>query len=90
MLNTPDRIRDRDPILAEMSRQRLSPGARKYRALVPWFGSMWEFVHRKNIEHYRNLLAQTAIDVDRPMIEMLLADEEAKEPRPTRAPEEDD
>jgi hypothetical protein len=59
------------------------------RALVPWFNPMQGFVSRKNIEHYRKLLAQTANDGDRTLLEKLLADEEAKAPPPPRARKDD-
>ncbi len=47
---------------------------------------MREFIHRKNLEHYRKLLAQTANDADRPVLEKLLSDAAAMDELPPRAP----
>ena len=38
-----------------------------------------EFVHRKNLEHYRKLLAELKDEAQRQTLMKLLADEEAKE-----------
>ncbi|MFI5387921.1 MAG: hypothetical protein ACHQ50_17580 [Fimbriimonadales bacterium] len=48
---------------------------------------MQEFIHRKNLEHYRKLLAGTANDEDRGVLEKLLEDEEATDNPPPRTPE---
>ncbi len=40
---------------------------------------MQNFIHRKNLEHYRKLLAQTEDDGRRQMILKLLAAEEVKD-----------
>jgi hypothetical protein len=77
------------PTLGELTRHPASPRPRMDRALVPWCNPMQGFVHRKNIEHYRKLLAQTANDGDRTLLEKLLAEEEAKDP-PLPRPRKDD
>lgn len=41
---------------------------------------MEQFVHRKNLDHLRRLLAETKDDAQRKQIEKLIAEEEAKEP----------
>ena len=43
-------------------------------------GRMDRFIHRKNLEHYRTLLATTTDEAQRQMLLKLLAEEEAKEP----------
>ena len=47
---------------------------------------MQSFIHRKNLEHYRKLIAQTTNDEDRQTLLKLLADEEAKDKPPRGAP----
>lgn len=42
---------------------------------------MERFVHRKNLEHYRKLLAETTDEAQRQRLMKLLAEEERKEPR---------
>ena len=46
---------------------------------------MQNFIHRKNLEHYRKLLAETSDEADREQLLKLLAEEEAKEPPPLQA-----
>ncbi len=47
---------------------------------------MQQFVHRKNIEKYRELLASPELDeTTRKQVAKLLADEEAKDPPPPKA-----
>jgi hypothetical protein len=41
---------------------------------------MNDFVHQKNLEHYRKLLAGDLDDAQRKMLLKLLAEEQAKEP----------
>jgi|SoimicmetaTmtLMA_FD_contig_61_618592_length_878_multi_2_in_0_out_0_2 hypothetical protein len=41
---------------------------------------MQEFIHRKNLEKYRQLLAETKDEAQRCQLEKLLAEEVAKEP----------
>ena len=41
---------------------------------------MQEFIHRKNLEMYRRLLAETKDEDQRRQLERLLAEEVAKEP----------
>jgi hypothetical protein len=41
---------------------------------------MQEFIHRKNLEMYRRLLAETKDEDQRRQLEKLLAEEAAKEP----------
>lgn len=41
-----------------------------------------KYVHRKNIEHFRKLLAETLDPASRAMIEKLLAEETAKDEIP--------
>ncbi|MDP1961996.1 MAG: hypothetical protein Q8K93_07330 [Reyranella sp.] len=43
---------------------------------------MQSFIHRKNLENYRSLLAKTLDEAERKQLLKLLAEEEAKEPRP--------
>lgn len=40
---------------------------------------MQSFIHRKNLEHYRKLLAETTDDATRQTIQELLAAEESKD-----------
>jgi len=51
---------------------------------------MQDFIHRKNIEHYRRLLAGRTLDdgMHRHVLK-LLSDEEAKDVPPPRARDED-
>ena len=49
---------------------------------MPWHSAVQEFVHRKNLEHYRNLLTKTQDGAEREQILKLLAEEEANEPPP--------
>jgi hypothetical protein len=42
------------------------------------------FVHRKNIEHYKKVLGVTTNPAERAMILKLLAEETAKEPAPKK------
>lgn len=42
---------------------------------------MERFIHRKNIEHYRKLLAETTDEAQRQQLLKLLAEEERREPR---------
>jgi hypothetical protein len=39
---------------------------------------MQDFIHQKNLEHFRNLLARTQDTAGRELIRKLLAEEEAK------------
>lgn len=51
---------------------------------------MQGFIHRKNIEHYRRLLAgQTLDEVTHRRVSKLLSDEEAKDPPLQKARDED-
>ena len=50
---------------------------------------MQNFVHRKNLEHYRELLAQTTDEAQRRILLELLKDERAKDKAPTKAPNGD-
>jgi len=43
---------------------------------------MQNFIHQKNLEHFRKLLAQTQDTAERERLLKLLAEEEAKEPPP--------
>lgn len=43
---------------------------------------MERFIRRKNIEHYRKLLAETTDEAQRQQLLKLLAEEECREPRP--------
>jgi hypothetical protein len=49
---------------------------------------MQGFIHRKNLENYRQLLAETKDDAQRCQVEKLLAEEMAKEP-PMLGPRDD-
>ena len=52
---------------------------------------MQDFIHRKNLVHYRKLLAgPTLDDATRDYVSELLADEEPKEPPPPSAQDDDD
>ncbi|MGZ3338245.1 MAG: hypothetical protein ACXU9B_00590 [Reyranella sp.] len=46
---------------------------------------MQEFIHRKNLDHYRRLLADEPDEAQRVLLLQLLAEEEAKEPPPLQA-----
>jgi len=48
---------------------------------------MRSFIHRKNLEHYRTLLAQTTDEAQRRMLLKLLEEERAKDKAPTKAPD---
>lgn len=57
----------------------------------PREGAMQDFIHRKNLVHYRKLLAgPTLDDATRDYVSELLADEEPKEPPPPSAQDDDD
>lgn len=45
---------------------------------------MENFVHRKNIEHYKKVLGVTTNPAERAMILKLLTEETAKEPAPKK------
>lgn len=45
---------------------------------------MEQFIRRQNIEHYRKLLEQTTDEVIRQKIQVLLAEEEAKDREPPK------
>jgi hypothetical protein len=49
---------------------------------------MQGFIHRKNLENYRQLLAETKDEAQRRQLEKLLAEEVAKEP-PVPKPQDD-
>lgn len=52
---------------------------------------MEEFIHQKNLVHYRRLLAgPTLDDATRNYVSKLLAEEELNEPRPPSPPDDDD
>ncbi len=52
---------------------------------------MQDFVHRKNVEHYRRLLdGDTLDDAGRASVRQLLVEEEAREQMPPRRPLNDD
>jgi len=53
-------------------------------ARVPLGGAMQSFIHRKNLENYRKQLADTQDEATRAQLEVLLAEEEAKEPAASR------
>jgi hypothetical protein len=55
---------------------------------VPGGAAMQNFIHRKNLEHYRKLLAETSDAAKRQQLLKLLAEEEGKEPLPLRAKDE--
>jgi hypothetical protein len=60
------------------------------RALAPWCGQMQGFIHRKNIAHYRELLADDRLDeAGRAYVEKLLAEEEAKDRLRPRSQDDD-
>jgi hypothetical protein len=59
------------------------------RAEVPWCYAMQEFIHRKNLENYRMLLAGKLDETQRELLLRLLAEEEAKELPPLRARDDD-
>ncbi len=46
---------------------------------------MQEFVRQQNLEHYRKLLTKAVDEAERRLLLKLLAEEEAKEPRPSGA-----
>ena len=50
--------------------------------------NMQSFIHRKNLEHYRKLLAGSPDEAEREQLVKLLAEEEAKEPPPAPARDE--
>ena len=49
---------------------------------------MQSFIRRKNIEHYRKLLAETSDESGRQQLQKLLAEEEAKVAPPLKARDE--
>jgi hypothetical protein len=46
---------------------------------------MQDFIHRKNLEHYRKLLAEAPDGAEQQQLLKLLAEEEAKDPPPLKA-----
>ncbi len=58
-------------------------------ARVPLGGAMQSFIHRKNLENYRKQLADTQDEATRAQLEVLLAEEEAKEPAASRRRDEE-
>ena len=46
---------------------------------------MQSFIHRKNLEHYRKLLAKTPDGAEQQQLLKLLAEEEAKDQPPLKA-----
>lgn len=52
-------------------------------------GAMQSFIHRKNLENYRKQLADTQDEATRAQLEVLLAEEEAKEPAASRRRDEE-
>lgn len=51
---------------------------------------MQDFIHRKNLVHYRKLLAGTTLDdATRNYVCKLLADEELNEPPPPATPDDE-
>jgi hypothetical protein len=48
-------------------------------------GVMQSFVHRKNLEHFRKLLANTTDDAERRLLMKLLEDERSKDKAPKKA-----
>jgi hypothetical protein len=58
-------------------------------ALVSLGGAMQSFIHRKNLENYRKQLADTQDEATRAQLEVLLAEEEAKEPAASRRRDEE-
>jgi hypothetical protein len=55
---------------------------------MPLGAAMQNFVHQKNLEHYRRLLTEASDEAERRQILKLLAEEEAKEPPPLKAKDE--
>ena len=51
---------------------------------------MQNFIHRRNLEHYRKLLADTPDEAQRLQLLRLLAEEEAKDPPPLKAKARDE
>lgn len=52
-------------------------------ASIRWEGAVQDFIHRKNLVHYRKLLAGSTLDdATRDYVSKLLADEELNEPPP--------
>ena len=63
-----------------MNRPASPLGARLHRAKVPMVMPMQDFIHRKNLENYRRLLAgETPGDAERTLLLKLLAEERAKD-----------
>lgn len=50
---------------------------------------MRSFIHRKNLENYRQQLAETKDPATRAQLELLLPEEEAKEPAASRRRDEE-
>jgi hypothetical protein len=73
----------------DQPRQALAMGARWKRAEVPWCCAMQGFVHRKNLENYRRLLAGELGDAERVQILKLLAEEKARDRPPLKAASDD-
>jgi hypothetical protein len=46
---------------------------------------MQDFVHQKNLEHFRKLLARTTDDAERRLLMKLLEEERSKDKAPTKA-----
>ncbi|MDP3241175.1 MAG: hypothetical protein Q8M69_12175 [Reyranella sp.] len=58
-------------------------------ASAPLGGAMQSFIHRKNLENYRKQLANTQDEATRAQLEVLLAEEEEKEPAASRRRDEE-
>ncbi len=57
---------------------------------MPWEGAMEDFIHRKNLDHYRKLLAGPTLDVAmHEYVSTLLTDEEAKDRPPPKEWDQD-
>jgi hypothetical protein len=50
---------------------------------------MQSFIHRKNLEHFRKLLAETTDEAERRTLLQLLTEEKAKDKAPAKAPNGD-
>ena len=74
----------------ELTRRALAIGLRVHRARVPLVLRMQEFIHEKNLENYRRLLAGKLGDAERVLVLKLLAEEKAKDPPLRMAAKDDD
>ena len=74
----------------DRARQALAIGAWAASGQLALLPPMHDFIHRKNLEHYRKLLAGTPDNAEPALLLRLLVEEEAKEPLSKMAAKNDE